>query len=350
MAHELEQDSNGNATFVSANGLDAWHRLGTVLPGGLTADQALEAAFLKGWDVRKVPNLTTLHYDEVIDDDGVTPARDEIVEVPGQFTIVRNNPFTKMPEVLGNPGASVGTKYTAFQNDQATEFLAAITDEYSDAQFETAGSIRQGTQVFVSMRLKDFKVGGVDAINMYLVYLLNHTTGANQCFPTNIRPVCANTVDWALQGARYVFRHSASIETRHQEARDALRLAFNYDAKFQASAEAMLAQKLELDAFRALCREIWPEPEKEAPEATRKSHDRQWQQLKNLFVFADTQEEIRFTKWGAFNAIVEYQDHVAGSRGTSDSEKADARALRVIDQTQVAQVPIKNRAFELLNA
>ena len=76
-----------------------------------------------------------------------------------------------------------------------------------------------------------------------------------------------------------------------------------------------------------------------------KRWDERRSQLRQLFVFADTQNDIRFTKWGAFNAIVEYQDHVASSRGNSAAEKAEARALRTIDGS-----PVKEKAFALLSA
>ena len=339
MAHELEQFNDGSTAFVSGNNIDPWHRLGTVLPTGLTADQALELAYLRDWDVRKVQALTTL---EQITADGVTT---DIAAVPGQFAIVRTNPFTKKAEPLGTTGGVVGTKYQPFQNEQAVEFLAAVTNEYSDAEFETAGSIRGGTQVFVSMKLTNFMIGGVDAHNMYLVYLLNHATGANQAFPTTIRVVCANTADWAVQSARYTFRHSASIEARHQEARDALKMSFNYNAMFQAAAESMLKQAMDLDEFRKVCDGVWPQPDAEAADLARKRWDERRSQLRQLFVFADTQENIRFTKWGAFNAIVEYQDHVASSRGNSAAEKAEVRALRTIDGS-----PVKEKAFALLSA
>lgn len=344
MAHELEQDTaSGRTAMVSAHNINPWHRLGTVLPGGLSADQALEHALLRGWDVRKVPALTTLHHEEVLTVDGVTPARDEVVEVPGQFAVVRTNPFTHQPEVLGEPGGIVGSIYTPFQNEQAVEFLAAITDEFSDAEFETAGSMRKGTQVFVTMKLKNFMIGGVDAHNMYLVYLLNHATGANLAFPTNIRVVCANTADWAVASAKYTFRHSASIEARHQAARDALKMSFNYNAIFEAEAEKMVQEKLDLDEFRKVCNELWPQPEEDAPDRTKKSHADRSGVLKNLFLFAETQADVRLTKWGGFNAIVEYLDHMAPSRGTTEQAKADARALRTIDGT-----PLKQAAFELL--
>lgn len=345
MAHEIEQDGSGRAAFVSGGNVDPWHRLGKVLPGGLTAEQALGEAFLRDWDVRKVPVCINV---EQLTDDGVTS---ELVEVPGQFAVVRTNPFTKRAEPIGDPGGVVGRIYKPFQNEQAVDFLAGVTDQFGDAEFETAGSIRKGSQVFITMRLKEFTVGGVDGHTMYLVYIVNHTTGSNLCFPTNIRVVCANTADWAVESAIYRFRHSASIEAKHAQVRDALRLAFDYDAMFEAEAEKLIREPMELTEFFQFVTELWPEPEREGDTVEdvrtfERAHKRWMNQravLRQLFLFADTLEEVRLTRWGAYNVVTEYMDHLAPSGGRTTAQKQTARALRTIDGT-----PIKKKAFDLL--
>lgn len=355
MSHELEQATDGRVASVSGNNISPWHTLGTVLPGGLSADDVLDKAFLRGWDVRKVPAKVDL---EQVGPDGVTI---ETVEIKGQFAVVRTNPFDQRAEVIGDPGGIVGRIYQPFQNEQAVDFLAAVTDMFGDAEYETAGSIENGARTYVSIHLKDFTVGGFDGLKQYLVYMCNHVTGSNLTFVSNIRPVCRNTVDWGKEQARFTFRHSANIEARHNQVREALRLAFDYDKIFQAEADKLLAEKMDLDEFRKVCDEIWVEPTPEDDSAEAKvKHDKQlarWSerrgQLKQLFVFADTQEGIRLTRWGAYNAIAEYQDHVAPSGGTTAKLKEQARAIRTINgggnvTIDGATVPVKSKAFELL--
>lgn len=367
MAHELETHEDGRVAMVSGMNIDPWHRLGTVLPGGLTADEALEKAFLRDWGITK--EQVYVHLDQLT----ASGVETQLVAVPGQFTIVRSNPFTKQREVLGaetkvvteelenggsikhtkviRPGGTVGSIYRPFQNEEGVAFMEAVTDEYGEAVFETAGSIRGGAQTFVTMRLRNFTVDGRDGHTMYLVYLFNHLTGSNQVFVTHIRVVCANTVDAAVGSARYMFRHSASIDVRHEQARSMLKLAFDYSEKFEAQAEQMIAEKCNLDEFRRVCDEIWPPlpraddmPEdKRPPEIAYKREHARGQQLKELFLFSETQEEIRGTKWCAYNALVEYMDHFSSVRGTSDTEKAKARAYRTIDG-----IDVKEKAFKLL--
>jgi hypothetical protein len=65
MAHLIEQFTDGTAAFASAR-KDAWHRLGTVTKGAMTAEEAMSTAYLAGWNVRKLPLTAT-----VIDDKGL---------------------------------------------------------------------------------------------------------------------------------------------------------------------------------------------------------------------------------------------------------------------------------------
>lgn len=374
MPHELEQDEQGRTAFVSGRNVVAWHRLGTVLPDGLTAEQAMQQAYLKDWDIAKTQCYVYL---EQLTDEGVVT---ELVKAPGLFTPTRTNPFSKRREVLGadvrktqvptedggtvteekvlRPAAGQGPKYTPVQNEQGVALLTEITDTYGEAEFETAGSIRGGSQVFVTMRLKGFQVGGRDGHNLYLVYLFNHLTGANICFATHIRVVCANTVDAALSSARFVFRHTASVQVRHQEAREALQLTFDYSDRFQAAAEQLIQEEHDLGEFQKLCQEIWPKPvpEDDSAEAVKRLERRMkgWNernvQLKQLFLFSETQAPTKTaagetTKWTAYNALVEYMDHHANAAGRTETERAEARALRTIDG-----IDLKERAYSLLTA
>src|SRR5919206_826472 len=156
MAHELETYADGSVGFVSARE-HAWHRLGTVLPGTFDAAAAMSHAKLGGWQVRKE------HLQAVaMTSDGVST-----LQVPGKYATVRTNPVTGAPEVLG----VVGESYTPIQNEEHCDLLDTLVDE-SGAHFETAGSLRGGRQVFLSMKLPETRtVGGVDPISTYLAAL-----------------------------------------------------------------------------------------------------------------------------------------------------------------------------------
>jgi len=203
MAHELETWSDGTASFVSAR-QHAWHRLGTVLPAEFDAAQAMSYARLGGWNVRTMALQTA----PVLSADGVFGA----LPVPDQFATVRTNPVSGSVDVLG----VVGRGYTVIQNEEHSDLLNRVVDESGGACFETAGSLRGGRSVFLSMKLpRTMNIGGIDPVDLYLIALNSHDgTSAFRLLVSPVRVVCANTQALALRRAQSSFsiRHTSGAK------------------------------------------------------------------------------------------------------------------------------------------
>jgi phage/plasmid-like protein (TIGR03299 family) len=331
MAHELETWSDGSASFVSAR-RHGWHLLGTVLPAGFDAAAAMSHAKLGGWHVRKEPLQTV----PIISADGVTT-----LDVPGQFATVRTNPVTGRPDVLG----VVGRGYTPIQNEEHAALLDTLVDE-SGAHYETAGSLKGGRQVFITMKLPNtMLIGGVDPVDLYLIALNSHDgTSAFRLLVSPVRVVCANTQAAAISRARSSFsiRHTSGARGYIEEARQALGLTFAYAEAFQAEADALIAQSFTDAQFAEIVTRLWPVDEKSERSKTiaaNRSHA-----LNRLWRRSPTNTVIRGTRWAAYQAITEYTDHYAP---VADKRNPDgARAERALTSTSVGQV--KTRAFDLL--
>jgi phage/plasmid-like protein (TIGR03299 family) len=337
----LETWADGSASFASAR-LHAWHRLGTVLPDRFDAAQAMNHAKLGGWRVRKEALQTT-----VLTADGVST-----LDVPEQFATVRTNPVTGRPDVLG----VVGRGYTPIQNEEHAALLDALVDE-SGAHFETAGSLRGGRQVFLTMKLPTtMQIGGVDPVDLYLVACNSHDgTSAFRLLVSPIRVVCANTQAIAIRRAQSSFsiRHTSGASGQIEQARQALGLTFKYAETFQAQADAMIAQAMTDRQFRELIDAVWHVDDK-ADTSAKAGPSKRSQTiaanrravLVDLWRSSPTAEAIRGTAWGAYQAITEYTDHFAPI-GEKRNPGA-ARAERAITSANVAAV--KTRAFDLLAA
>jgi phage/plasmid-like protein (TIGR03299 family) len=322
--------------------LHAWHRLGTVLPDRFDAAQAMNHAKLGGWRVRKEALQTT-----VLTADGVST-----LDVPEQFATVRTNPVTGRPDVLG----VVGRGYTPIQNEEHAALLDALVDE-SGAHFETAGSLRGGRQVFLTMKLPTtMQIGGVDPVDLYLVACNSHDgTSAFRLLVSPIRVVCANTQAIAIRRAQSSFsiRHTSGASGQIEQARQALGLTFKYAETFQAQADAMIAQAMTDRQFRELIDAVWHVDDK-ADTSAKAGPSKRSQTiaanrravLVDLWRSSPTAEAIRGTAWGAYQAITEYTDHFAPI-GEKRNPGA-ARAERAITSANVAAV--KTRAFDLLAA
>jgi phage/plasmid-like protein (TIGR03299 family) len=239
MAHNLEQFEDGTTAFFTAREV-AWHKLGTVTDGALNAETALQTAQLD-WTVFKseqpVTTMVPMYGNTAMEEGSL-----EEVTHNDRFMTYRYHPKTHKADALG----VVGNRYTPVQNSDAFSFLNYVSDE-SGAVFETAGSIDNGRKVFMTMKLpQGLNIGGVDAIDMYLMAWNTHDGSSSfSVAVTPIRVVCQNTLTAALRAAKSKFsvRHTASSSGKIQAAREALGITFKYAEEFEREAESYLANQ-----------------------------------------------------------------------------------------------------------
>lgn len=323
MAHQIEQFDDGTAAFFTAR-QDAWHKLGTVTTGCLTAAEVMTVAHLGGWDVRK----EALHTVE------------SGAPVPNKFATTRLHPKTRRREVLG----TVGNAYQVVQNEQACELLNMIVDE-TGAHFETAGSLRGGREVFVTMKLPhSMRVAGTDQLDLYLAMCTSHDASRlGRILVTPVRIVCANTqrAAFANNAGEYTFRHSGDILGKLADVRDALRLVPVYLDQFQEAAENMINREMEWQQLQAIAAQLWPLDDDDTENAFLKQLARE-RDLKYLFTESPTLEAVRGTAWAGYQAITEWLDH-------KQPAKSDhTRAHKVLTDPSVGN--LKQRAFTLLTS
>ena len=327
MAHELESLANGQTAFASAR-LSAWHQLGTITEACMTADEIMTKAFLGGWKVRKLALQGLEPTDTGVD----------VIECPDKWMTVRTNIVTGVTEYLG----VVGEDYTTVQNEQVADVLDKLVDE-SGAHFETAGSMRGGKSVFVTMKLPTgMKIAGTDDLDLYLAATTSHDgTQALRVDATPVRIVCANTQRAAFAQTKgfYVFRHTSNVHSQISQAREAMGLMWKYLDAFQAEAEKMLNETLTMGAFEKVTDELWPLTD-DATDQTKRNHRQRGAVLRYLIRDADTQAAIKGTRWAGYQAITEYVDHYAPAKDAS------TRASRAVTGP-IAE--LKTRAFELLS-
>lgn len=341
MSHDLDT-TNGIASFASARE-HAWHRLGEVLPEAMTAEQALTAANLAGWNVRKEP--LTVQQEPILTEFGVTPVAP--LEVPGKFATVRTNPVDGTSNVLG----VVGNGYTVIQNEEHAELLNTLVDE-SGAHFETAGALRGGTQVFLSMKLPghiEIKTEGVgDRTDLYLVAMNSHDgSTAFRILVTPIRVVCANTARAALGTAKSQFSimHTTNAKRNIQLAREALGMTFTYAEEFESAMQALQERPLSVGAGRDVLAKAFKFDESTATTIrTKENRERKIDDVIRIWKEEPTNVNCRDTRYGLFNAVTEYVDHFA--KVYTDGNEGVARAERAAVGSQ--QAKLKDATYQLL--
>jgi phage/plasmid-like protein (TIGR03299 family) len=325
MAHQIETHGD-KAAFVSYHE-SAWHQLGTVVEEALTAEKALELAHLTNWNVRKVGIQTV---------DGV--------EIADKFATVRDNPFVEgQVDALG----VVGNKYVPIQNEHHAELLNALVDQ-SGAHFETAGSLRNGREIFITMKMPEaIKVGDVDPVEMYLAAFNSHDGSKPFRFVVSpVRVVCANTL--AIAEGRAV----SSFSVRHTrngeagviaQAREALGMTWAYVDEFQKAADDMIQKELDSRKFSEIISQLYPYDE-DASDGIKERAFRTWNELSKLFVEAPTNENIRGTVWSGYQAVTEYIDHYANVKGKVGVQADQHRASQILLGAADAK---KQQAFKM---
>jgi phage/plasmid-like protein (TIGR03299 family) len=345
MGHELDI-TNGIASFASARE-HAWHRLGIVVEEAMTAEEALRAAHLADWNVRKLPLQAT--QEPLIDEHGVTERAP--IDVPDRYATVRTNPVTGCTDYLG----VVGGSYTPIQNEDHAELLDTLIGE-SGAHFETAGALRGGRETFLSLKLpRSLDISG-DRTDCYVVALNSHDgSSAFRLLVTPVRVVCANTQAFALKRAKASFsiRHTTNAKSAISEARRALGLVDDYLGQFEELMSSLAVLNIgdaESDRFfHAVAGDEEPGLSTRTQESRRKDYQGMRMLLRDSITIDDA---MRWTRYGALNAVTEYVDHVkpvritrstAGSTNRAGATEM-ARALRTIGGDATA---IKTRALEL---
>lgn len=292
----------------------AWHGLGHVIPGGISdIDTVLNVGQI-GFRVDKVPVRYSFDgSDRVMDDRWVTVRSD-----------------------TGAALGTVGQRYEVFQQRQIFDFLEDLADMHG-VLWESAGALRGGRRVFVTMQVPDSIVvdrGGLDdEIKLFIVAINSHdATSQAEVVVTPWRVVCANTERFALADAasRWAIRHTSGGLGNLAEARRTLGLTLNYATTFETEETALARTDLAIDDFHRVIADLWPLDD-DATDRTRTIAAKRTARLDAMFR-TETERAGR-TAYAAERTITDYLDHVAPRRPGKSMTEEIARATALLEGT-----------------
>lgn len=292
MAHKIEfNEQTQTHSFVSSSGEKAWHGLGQVLEGKLTAAEAIEKANL-GYEVIK----TSLHAKSEGD---VFPAFEK------SFATLRTD--------NNAPLGIVGESYEVVQNKDAFGFFDAIIDA-EEAIFETAGVLGKGERIFVTAKLpEDYLVGG-EACNKYII-LTNSHDGKSSVIAgfTSIRIVCNNTLQAALKNLenRVYIQHKIGAQDRLKEAYRVMNIASKYMNQVSEVFNEMTKVKVSDDVLLKYIEDVMRAEKSLEPQKFSTNLKNKVNEIFNFCKTHPTQttEAANGTLWGAYNSISGYYNY-----------------------------------------
>ena len=308
-----------------------WHRLGTVTPDVLTAEEAIATAGLD-WTVSKRDLLT---FDNEYN---------YTLKVPNYFSITRDTDN----KVLG----VVGNRYTPVQNYEAFNFLDAVVDS-DDAKYETAGSLNGGTDVFILVNMASIfgNLTGGDDIMPYMLLSNNHSGRYSlKLTMTPIRVVCQNTLRLALSKAnvqqQVSLRHTSSIAGKEYNVRNVLQIAENYFSAFAGEVDLLIDSILTESAFEELMFTMFPQPKAENAKtnASLMRMENKREKVVGDIYKLWRNEKHTGTAWGAINAINSYELWHKQTTAKAPRAKLDKQAMDFIRGKQT----LTNNARKLL--
>jgi phage/plasmid-like protein (TIGR03299 family) len=307
----------------------AWAQLGTSVAGSGDAQAALVTAGLANWNIRKVPMTGT----------DITTAGVTQIENPDSVMLVYTDPRTERTRYL----STVGSGYGVHQNEAGAALIDALVAESGAQGIGYAGAIKGGKQTFVTIELPGvMHVDGVDALQLHLVVFNSHDgSSAFRVMIVPFRPFCANQLDVAIkdQVSMVSIRHTSKSTINVEQIRKRLGLLYKFSHAFEAEVQKLIRTEMTNTEFNDLIREVWSLDD-DASKRTVNAAERRTHELNRLWS-AKTQENVRGSRYAAFQSVVEYEDHYG-------SKNPDIRATRVLTSKSVSER--KQTAFDLLAA
>jgi len=303
MAHELEI-VDGVASFfeVSPSGERmAWHKLGACVKNAPTTEEAMRLA-RQDWTVESKDVFW--HADR------------------GYIKGWKANVRSDTGAVLG----MVSSKYRIIQNKDSFDFLDSLVQD-GVARYETAGCLGIGERTFALLQVKGHtKIADSEQVPYVLVFNSHDGKSALSVCPTSVRVVCANTVRMALSGQQIRFQHNSTAEAKMKMASKMMDTMHDTWSEWVDAAQRMVKCKMDETDLDRLMDELYPAPKDEDTDMAKERHDEKLKSIKGIYKNHHTQQNIKGTAWGVYNAVTYFENHsdqhiVKGQRNEGMAER-----------------------------
>ena len=221
-----------------------------------------------------------------------------------------------------------GKDYTIVQPREMFEFGADIIDSADGGGIVAATTLYDGKRVTATLQLPgEITIAG-DAGERHLPFLnlANSYDGsmALTACVSWVRVVCANTLQLALATAprRFSLRHTSGVAGRVIDARKALGITYKAGERWEIIGNELVQTSYTSSEFEELVTKILMPATGYHKKSDRRLSNLQERQDDLLSHYAQTPtiERIRETKWGALNAVSEWEQHYAYADRTPDRQ------------------------------
>lgn len=239
----------------------------------------------------------------------------------------------------------VTDRYQIVQNVEAFEFTDAIVGETENGvvRYETAGSLRDGRQIWLLAKMPTQKVLD-DEVEPYMFFSNTHDgTGAIRVGLTPIRVVCNNTLNMAISSAKrsWTTKHVGDMKSKLEEAKLCMRMADTYMEGLDEEADRLANTTIYQEQIFEILDEMFPVDE----EMTERKRNNIEDFKSNYMVAYMMPDILKFGEsgWRAINAMSDLITHEKPKRNTSTYD--ENRWKKIMDGHAIF-----DRFVELVNA
>ena len=249
----------------------------------------------------------------------------------------------------------VGHKYKVVQNMEVFSALDTLVDS-GDARYAAAGEYNGGASVWMVLEIpKGIEVAN-DPHAAFLLVRTSHDGSASVAIkPIIERLFCSNQINGLISNKRYNsytyrMKHTSNSKLSVDDIRNIIKLTYDAVDEYQLTADALLGIQKSHKEARDFFEKVWTLPAEVANSPYHLLNQGQKRQhtiattarerAYDIYTESPTQENIRGTAFGLWQAVIEYADHFAGTNdnrravnalsGSSDKVKTKALALLTV--------------------
>lgn len=253
---EFNQDRNSYSFYSLKE--KPWHGLGTIVEEAKTPEEILRIANMD-YEVELAPMFASFIPPTAVsikqkDDSFECVLKDgNVIEIPKKgervnsvFSTYRNDNY----KILG----VVGNRYEPVQNSEAMEFIYQVCKSQlvinpKDVIIQTAGVLGEGERIFVTAQLPTYEIAK-DEMEKYILFTTSHDgSGSIQACFTDVRVVCNNTLNAALNHCTNMvrFKHTKNVKANLQYGAQMMRESLKYSEQAKALLEVAETFKVDDD-------------------------------------------------------------------------------------------------------
>jgi phage/plasmid-like protein (TIGR03299 family) len=223
-----------------------------------------------------------------------------------------------------------------------------------EARYTAAGEYNNGANIWMVMELPT----GIQVANdPHAAFLLVQSSHDGSC-AVRIRPIierlyCSNQINRIIKGKHknaytYVMKHTTNSKLSVNDIRNITQLTYDSIQQYETVASTLLQRKVDERQVRNIFKSVWALPSEieQTPDHLLSQGQRRQRTIAlngresawTIYSQSPTQENIRGTAFGVWQAVIEHADHYA-SGGT------DRRAIATISGRNDR---IKDKALDLV--